>query len=147
MTFSEKIKELRKNSGLSRKEVAEKLGIPYTTYSNYENGYRLPKYDTLWKIISFFYGTESMEPNIDLQYLYYFAWKREHPDSDELECAETDYWIKKNERDPLFLNIAIVFDALNFEGRALVSDFIDLLALRDEFKKNKKDSSPPPEEK
>ena len=35
-----RLAELRENSGLNMKEVAEKMGMPYTTYRNYETGQR-----------------------------------------------------------------------------------------------------------
>lgn len=48
--MTNKIRECRKRKGLSRKEVAKKIGIPYTTYTNYETGYRVPRIDTVQKI-------------------------------------------------------------------------------------------------
>lgn len=49
MNFSQKLKELRTEKGISKVTMAKKLDIPYTTYNNYENG-REPKYETLRKI-------------------------------------------------------------------------------------------------
>ncbi|HIU78176.1 MAG TPA: helix-turn-helix transcriptional regulator [Candidatus Avilachnospira avicola] len=49
------IKDLRKKSGLTAKEAAEKLGLKYSTYSNYENGNRIPSYKTL-KLIATYYN-------------------------------------------------------------------------------------------
>lgn len=43
MTLSKKLKKLRKEKGLSRKEAAEKSGIGVASYSAYEDGKRLPK--------------------------------------------------------------------------------------------------------
>ena len=43
MTLSDKLKKLRKEKGLSRKEAAEKSGIGIASYSAYEDGKRLPK--------------------------------------------------------------------------------------------------------
>lgn len=48
--ISDKIKQARISAGLSRKEVAKKIGIPYTTYTNYETGYRAPRLDMVQKI-------------------------------------------------------------------------------------------------
>lgn len=45
-----RIKKLRKLTGYTAKEFAEKIGIPYSSYSNYENGNREPKLATLRKI-------------------------------------------------------------------------------------------------
>ena len=42
--------ELRREKGISMKQAAELLGLPYTTYVNYEKGTREPKSDTLISI-------------------------------------------------------------------------------------------------
>lgn len=52
--FKERLTKLRKNTKLTQGELAKKLGIPRTTYSNYENGNRQPDYETLLKIAEFF---------------------------------------------------------------------------------------------
>lgn len=45
-----KIRKLRTNKGFSQKEMAELTGIPYSTYSNYENNNREPSIEQLKKI-------------------------------------------------------------------------------------------------
>lgn len=45
-----RIKKLRTSQGLSQKEFAEKIHIPVSTLSNYENGNRIPGFGTLDKI-------------------------------------------------------------------------------------------------
>ena len=42
MTFKEELKVIRKVEGLSQKEMAYKLKIPYRTYINWELGLRTP---------------------------------------------------------------------------------------------------------
>ena len=42
--------ELRREKGISMKQAAELLGLPYTTYVNYEKGTREPKSETLISI-------------------------------------------------------------------------------------------------
>ena len=37
-----RIKEFRKAKGITQKEMAKRLNIPYSTYSNYENNNREP---------------------------------------------------------------------------------------------------------
>lgn len=44
------IKEIRKLLGFTQKEIALRAGIPYTTYSNYENNNREPNSEQLRKI-------------------------------------------------------------------------------------------------
>ena len=45
-----RIKDLRKAKGLSQKEMSKRTGIPYSTYSNYENNNREPNKSQLEKI-------------------------------------------------------------------------------------------------
>ena len=47
-------KDLRKEFGLSQKQMAEKLSISQQTYSDYEKGKTEPTIDTLIKISEFF---------------------------------------------------------------------------------------------
>lgn len=48
------LKDLRKEFGLSQKQMAEKLSISQQTYSDYEKGKTEPTIDTLIKISEFF---------------------------------------------------------------------------------------------
>jgi len=48
------MEELRKQKGLSQKQVADFLRITQQAYSNYANGRREPDYDTLIKISNFY---------------------------------------------------------------------------------------------
>jgi len=48
--LGEKLKDARKTSGQSQKEFAAMLGIPASTYSNYENGNRIPPAAILQKV-------------------------------------------------------------------------------------------------
>lgn len=49
-----RIKELRETKGISMKEAARQLEMPYTTYVNYEKGLREPNSETLIEIANFF---------------------------------------------------------------------------------------------
>lgn len=51
-----RIKELRQNMGISMKEAAQLLNMPYTTYVNYEKGLREPTSEVL-VILANFYNT------------------------------------------------------------------------------------------
>ena len=46
-TFSNRLKELRQEKHLTLKEVSTRLGVPLTTYANYEQGTREPSIDML----------------------------------------------------------------------------------------------------
>lgn len=48
--ISEDLRRIRKNAGLTQKELAEKTGVSYSTIVKYENGLRKPKADNLLKI-------------------------------------------------------------------------------------------------
>lgn len=64
--IGERIKNMRIETGMTQKEFANKLDIPVSTYSNYENGNRVPNNETLNKIaeilgispLKFFYPDE-----------------------------------------------------------------------------------------
>lgn len=53
-TFSNNLKALRKEKGLSQKVVACALGISTTCYAGYEQGYREPDLSTFKKLCLFF---------------------------------------------------------------------------------------------
>lgn len=50
--LGDRIKAARKKTKISAKEFSEKAGIPYSTYSNYENNNRTPSIDVLKNIAS-----------------------------------------------------------------------------------------------
>ena len=52
--FSNKLKQLRADSGLSQQKAADKIGITRSAYSNYEQGLREPDLATLQKICILF---------------------------------------------------------------------------------------------
>ena len=49
-----RIPELRKERGISMKQAAKQLGMPYTTYVNYEKGVRQPNSETLIDLANFY---------------------------------------------------------------------------------------------
>lgn len=50
MEFSERLKKLRKNAGLTQVDVAEKLGISQPAYASWERGVKKPTQENLVKI-------------------------------------------------------------------------------------------------
>lgn len=50
MEFSERLKDLRKQAGLTQVSVAEKLGISQPAYASWERGVKKPTQDNLVKI-------------------------------------------------------------------------------------------------
>ncbi len=59
--FKEVLKGLREEKALSQKELADELGLGYSTIGMYENGGRMPKYEILDQIADYF--------NVDMNYL------------------------------------------------------------------------------
>ena len=54
MTFSEHLLQLRKSRGLKQPELAEKIGLSWRGYQNYELGLREPKMSTLTALADFY---------------------------------------------------------------------------------------------
>lgn len=54
MKFHEKLKELRSNSGMSQKQIAEKLNIKQSNISDWENGISRPDYEKLIMLADIF---------------------------------------------------------------------------------------------
>lgn len=48
------LKEIRREQRYTLQAVAEKTGIPLSTYTAYEGGYRTPRVDAAIKIAKFF---------------------------------------------------------------------------------------------
>ncbi len=53
-TFGQRLKQARKETGYTLKEIQEFLKIPYSTLSRYETGAREPDIETLGKLIDFY---------------------------------------------------------------------------------------------
>ena len=50
LEFSQRLKEVRKEQGMSQKEVADEAGIKPSAYANYEQGTREPSLEILKRI-------------------------------------------------------------------------------------------------
>lgn len=50
MTIGQRIKEIRKQRGLTQQEVGKRIGVTASFIGQYENGARFPKFETLKKI-------------------------------------------------------------------------------------------------
>lgn len=89
-----KIRELRKNMNLSAAEVSKRLGIPYTTYINYDRGEREPNSEMLIKLANFF--------NVSIDYML----GRNHSDADEIFSTYDNIIPIKTQKIPLLGEIA-----------------------------------------
>ena len=50
MEFKERIRLLRREAGLTQRETAEKIGVTYRTYQNYEAGASMPQSSVLSRL-------------------------------------------------------------------------------------------------
>lgn len=55
MEFSERLKKLRKDTGLTQVDVAEKLGISQQAYASWERGIKKPTQENLVKLSKILY--------------------------------------------------------------------------------------------
>ena len=106
---------LRKNKGLSMKELGEIIGVAESTISQYETGKREPDFETLFKLGEFF--------NVSVDYLLR---------GDSLSEGNAPTLNKKDERDIArrleeTLNLLESSDALMFDGEPLDQESMDLL--------------------
>ena len=65
MSTAQKIKEMRKKTGLSQKELAKKTGLSIATIQGYEQGKYLPKIDGFYRLQTAFncYLNDIMDPD------------------------------------------------------------------------------------
>ena len=54
--FSNKLRQLREDAGLSRKDLAQALNLSVSAISNYENDIRKPDTDDIWRKIANYFG-------------------------------------------------------------------------------------------
>lgn len=50
--FISRLKGIRQDKNFSQKQIAEQLGIPVSTYANWEQGRREPSINDIFKLIS-----------------------------------------------------------------------------------------------
>lgn len=97
-----KLKEIRENAGMNKKEFADYLGIKYTTYNGYETGNREPASDFLILI--------SKKFDVSIDYIMGLTDNKDILHSYQLKSAEFDY-IKKYRKLDTFgqetVNIAL----------------------------------------
>lgn len=95
-----RIKELRIEKGLSMRQTALELGIPYTTYISYEKEDREPNSETLIKLADYFGCSvdyligRSNKNNIDksqIDNIQYAAYEALDNESEEFQQDILDY--------------------------------------------------------
>ena len=64
--FSDRLLELRKERGLSQKEIAKAIGVDVRAYQRYEYGEREPQISTFFRLADFYsVGLEYLAGRID----------------------------------------------------------------------------------
>lgn len=108
MTTGEKIRQARKAAGITQAELAKRLNISSVNISQLENGYRLPKVDTLQKIATAL-GVEdwtTLASKVTVVTLY------SDPANNPLEYCHDDEL-----DDPVKVKIDIAYEKLNADGK------------------------------
>lgn len=77
-----RLKELRKELGLTQEELGKQVGMPNNTLSQYETGKREPKLETWQKLADFF--------NVPVDYLLGFSKDRSTLTIDDLNQKEQE---------------------------------------------------------
>lgn len=103
---------LRKQKGLTQEELAQKLGLPRTTYAGYENESREPDFKTLVKLADYF--------NTSLDFIFGRT-DNQRPIS-ELSSKEYEVFLEM-EKHPLFQEM---FRDLATDPEQKVKKFIKL---------------------
>lgn len=124
MSTGEKIKQARKEAGLTQKELGDKLGITYQQIGQYENGKRKPKLETLQRIAD----------ALEIEMLSLLT--KEYITQTDITQKDFHDWIDtlgetKSDR------INELFDNLNEEGQDKAIDLVELLTKIPEYRKDK----------
>lgn len=144
-TCGDRIKEIRKKKGLTAKSVAERLGIPYSTYSNYENNNRSLTMGKLVKIANVL--------ETDISYLMgyddifnLFSETQSEPQGEfqnddkplPFRKLKMDLQLLAEKPDPANLSnrLTTAFDSMNETGQKKAVENVEDLAKIPEYKKN-----------
>ena len=60
LNFADEFRKIRESLGISQQKMAEMIGIPQKTWSNYESGRTTPKMDILWTLATKGYAIEGL---------------------------------------------------------------------------------------
>ncbi len=142
MTTGQRIKEARKRAGMTQKELALKLGIPFQGISQWENDLRNPKYETLRRIADALgcdwlelvtpeEGAQAIIDHIEIKA------KAETPKCFRLDHSLGTTVAGKSNLINALLNkdskapqhrVAAAWDKLNEEGQEKAADAVELIA-------------------
>lgn len=135
MDIGQKIKELRKKQGMSQKDLADKLGITPVMISQYENGKRNPKLETLQKIsdaLEVDISELSDSLNIKIAFL-------PNAKEDTMSSRLHEYWKRTaNATDKDTINMTL---AAHFDGDEYTPEELEEIRQFAEFVKSKRKKS------
>lgn len=114
-TFSERFKELRKEKGMSQRELATALHMSNSAVAMYETGKRQPDLEALEQIADFF--------NVDMDYL--LGRKNTTHRIVEIDPNHIDYSIQISGDERLLLE---TYGKLESEKKRVVMDLIEILS-------------------
>ena len=110
MGFSEKLREIRKESGMSQKEAAQKLGLSPSGYAAWELGNTVPDVNRVNRIVQVF--------NVSADYLLEIKGAANEP----LVTVSAEATLPKNEREWLK-----AYRSLTDEEKKQVEDFAEYM--------------------
>src|SRR5690625_2859553 len=97
MKYGDRLKRLRNKSGLSQKELTERLNLNRSTYARYETSTTQPDFDTLKRLANFF--------GVSIDYLLGLDKPVDDMTDDEIDSEikeimkEVDVWYKDEPED------------------------------------------------
>lgn len=146
-----RMKELREEKKISMKEAARRLGIPYTTYVNYEKGLREPNSEMLINISNFFnctidYLLGKSNDRIDENLLDKVNETDDYPLRQTGNFFDAKYeeimnlltnMMAPSDRNPLLERIHFYSNRLNAQGLTKLGDYAEDLSANPKYQKKK----------
>lgn len=124
-SFTERLRQLRKQAGLSQQELADKMQVTKQTISQYERNVRKPDYDTILVFCDLF--------NVSADYLLGKADVTIRLlNSDELEMLSGGNRLSDDEQ--LLIQ---TFKALNKQGKEKIIDYISDISENSKYTEGK----------
>lgn len=137
MTIGEKIKQARKKSGLTQKELGEKLGVSAAMIAQYENNKRNPKWKTLKKIADAL-NMPVIDLSVDWDGVSKAIPSQPYPSNSLMNLVYkiVDETVDQGLESILKENINIDLDKLNFDGKNKAAGYINDLTKIPEYQKD-----------